>query len=333
MQAKYLKSAQEICVNHERQGEVAQLVAEVLELQVDPSPSVRKSLLDLCDAVLQIKVTVTILQLVLSCTLHFLRDTTSNTVKRAIVSAFPAYRAAVAVIIDRNEDNNGELLNLWEIATAVKDEVAQLSGSTTTGVRLSAGKFLEQAILLLTADALPKVPGLSTRLRKVPIQGDILSRSGLNQQADALVGILLGLIKRIGTENANTSAAIWIRTCKTLINQRPQFIGRLLPQLLGLTSYVSTLEKVRTCFSFFLFFPFFFFLFFRDRLIDSLRKLTYLIEYCGQENTVRSAVVDSLVAVLNSEHSLAIAWKARVQETLTIFGSDLEIFPEKERQR
>jgi hypothetical protein len=244
VQAKYLKSVQEICVNHERQGEVAQLVAEVLELQVETSPSVRKSLLDLCDAVVQIRATATILQLVLSCTLHFLRDTTSNTVKRAIVSAYPAYRAALVIVTDDGEEEKTELTKLWEIATAVKNEVVGLSDSTTTGVRLSAGKFLEQAILLLTAEELPRISGLGVQPKRIPTQGDVISKSGLIDEADVLLGKLLSLIKMIGTENMNTSATMWIRTCMTLIQQRPQFLGRILSQILGLTSYVCTLEKV-----------------------------------------------------------------------------------------
>ncbi len=69
----------------------------------------------------------------------------------------------------------GQLRVLWEAAQGLKAAVVSMAAlHKNDGVRLNAAKFIEQAALLLTAEAMPAVRGIS--------QGPIQLQSG-NQVA------------------------------------------------------------------------------------------------------------------------------------------------------
>lgn len=239
LQVNLLKSLQEIVIKKEP-SLIPTFLPEVLELQVDPAPAVRRQVLDLFDAAVQARPDASLLEQGLRCITYLLQDSVPATVKRAVVSSYPTYRAALAYVVAHGSGAAGVqgLAELWQTATGVRSAITTLATASTTnsGVKLSASKFIEQGVMLHTADVVPAVAGILPAPQPFPANNPVVSKAALVKDGEQLLGSLAVMLKNTADQEETGPLAIaCIRTGMTIIQQRPQFIGRVLPLLLPLT--------------------------------------------------------------------------------------------------
>jgi len=242
LQVNRLKGLHEIVVKKDP-SLIPTFLPEVLELQVDPSPVVRRQVLDFFDGAVQTAPDAIALSLGLQCISHLLQDSVSATVKRAVVSAYPTYRAVLAIIVAQgstawtDEAVQQQMQTLWQAAGSVKTAIVSLATTpeTSSGIKLSACKFVEQGIMLHTADSLPAVTGLLAAPRQFPTDNPIITKAVMLRDGEKLLATLVAILKRTAEqEDTGTVAITVIRSSINIIQHRPQFIGRVLPLLLNL---------------------------------------------------------------------------------------------------
>jgi hypothetical protein len=178
----------------------------------------------------------------LRCLAGLLGDAVAAVAKRAVLSSYPAYRSALALAAVRGMDPHpaSELTQLWQAAQALKDGVIALAAAAggNAGVRLAAVRHLEQTIMLLTADAIPAVPGILERPWALPAGNAVVSKAALVREAERALAQLLGILSAaVGGEAVVGAVALTcIKAATSVALQRPQFMGRLVPQLLALAN-------------------------------------------------------------------------------------------------
>lgn len=298
-------------------------IPEVLELQVDPSPLVRRTLLEFFDAAMQTAPIVATLTSGMQCIQILLQDPVAATVKRAVISAYPTFRASLALTlvqgspssaaIAAGSEDESALKEMWETGLALKESVVSLALEPTSNssVKLSACKFIEQAAMLLTADIVPAVPALLPAPRAFPSDNTIVSKSDLVRTGEALVGALNILLKAATNTDgqqdiAGPLAITCIRAAMNLVQQRPQFLGRLLPTLLALSKNSSFALQ-------------------QKEPADGGEEPSAAA--AGTPPVPSPAVVSALKAALlaawNSTHAMAKAWKNKVGDALKALGETL----------
>lgn len=247
LQVNKLKSLQELVIKKDP-SLIVDFLPEVMALQAEPSTPVRKALLDFYDAAMVVSPRPDVLKNGLECISNFLHDSVQSTVKRAVVSAYPTYRAVLTLLaIQGLSESPPESQRLWELATAMKDNIKGLvvQANANTGVRMSGCKYIEQSILLLTADQVPAVPGLSETPKPMPMNLGMISKALLMREGEALVSVVASNVKSVsGGDMAAAVASTWIRTATTIIQQRPLFFGRILPPLLASATALSKIPEV-----------------------------------------------------------------------------------------
>lgn len=141
----------------------------------------------------------------------------------------------------RTEDAQS-LKSLWSSAEAVKLSVVQAVSSpdSNSSARVAAVKFVEQCCLLLTADKLPAVTGLLDVPSPHPGDNQVVTRANMARDSEQLAATLVGLLKlEPGSEVSVPLAIVCIKAARTIAQQRPQFLGRLMPAIISLASKVS----------------------------------------------------------------------------------------------
>jgi hypothetical protein len=206
-------------------------------LQVDPAPAVKRFLAEFIDAAAKASPTPGVLQHSLACTCQLLRDEAAGTAKRALQSCYALFRTAYTLVAVRGASSDAQeaaaLRGLWQGAQALRSAVEALAVAPgNDGVRTGAVKFLEQAVLLLTAERVPAVAGVSEAAMQLPSANVVLSRAALARDAEAALAQLVALLKQSGL--AGTLAVAAVRAGTGIAQQRPQFVGRLMPSLLAL---------------------------------------------------------------------------------------------------
>lgn len=127
-------------------------------------------------------------------------------------------------------------------AAELKGAAAALAGAAGAheGVRQGALRFLEQAALLLTADVVPAVAGVAPAPCPTPAANAVTGgRTAVVREAEALLSQVAALVKqRAGEPGAVPSGVVAaaVRSAGGVVQQRPQFLGRLLPPLLSLAN-------------------------------------------------------------------------------------------------
>ncbi len=316
-----LKSLQEVVVKRDP-SLIPTFIPEILELQVDPSPLVRRTLLDFFDAAMQAAPTAATITSGMQCIQSLLQDSVAATVKRAVISAYPTFRAALAITLIQGSPSNGRaapgtqdedsIKQMWTTGLTLKDSVVSLAIEPTSNsaVKLSACKFIEQAAMLLTAEIVPAVPAVLPAPRPFPSDNIIVSKADLVRAGEALVGALNTLLKAATTatvggqqEIAGPLAITCIRAAMNLVQQRPQFFGKILPTLLALS-----------------------------------KNSSFAPQKSGEGGAagvsspaVVAALKAALLAAWNSTHAMAKAWKNKVGDALTTLGEALPEEPKATR--
>jgi hypothetical protein len=219
----------------------ASTLALPLCLQVDPSPAVKRYLADFIDAALAASPCPPVLQPSLQGLQGLLADGVAATAKRALQSCYPAFRTAYTLVALRGAEAGAAdaLRSLWAAAQALKLAVAGVAAAPggNDAVRMAAAKFLEQAVLLLTAEMVPAVAGVSAAPAPLPPGNAVTDKAALVRDAQALLAQLVALLKqRVGEQVSGPVAATAVRAAGGIALQRPQFLGRLLPPLLALAN-------------------------------------------------------------------------------------------------
>jgi symplekin len=325
---KLLKSLQEIVVKRDA-SLIPTFIPEILELQVDPSPLVRRTLLDFFDAAMQIAPSVATLTSGMQCIQTLLQDSVAAAVKRAVISAYPTFRASLALTLVQGSSSNAAaastspggggtedetaIKQMWETGLALKDSVVSLAVEPTSNssVKLSACKFIEQAAMLLTADIVPAVPAVLPAPRAFPSDNTIVSKSDLVRTGEALVGALNTLLKAAtntdgGQDIAGPLAITCIRAAMNLVQQRPHFLGKLLPTLLALSKNSSFVPQ-------------------QKEPADGGEEASVPAAATTPLSSpaVVSALKAALLAAWNSTHAMAKAWKIKVGDALKALGETL----------
>lgn len=218
--------------------------------QVDPSPAVRRFLADFIDAAAAANPAPAVLAAGLAALAGMVGGGGGGGAagaKRALQSAYPLFRAAYTLAALRGAEGSGAdtaaleaLQGMWAAAQGLKAAVAALAALPGGGdaLRQAALRFVEQAALLLTADVVPAVAGVSTAPQPVPQHNAVTGgRAALVREAEALLGQLTALLKqRVGNGVSPAVAAAAVGGAGSIAQQRPQFMGRLLPPLLALAN-------------------------------------------------------------------------------------------------
>ena len=218
--------------------------------QVDPSPAVRRFLADFIDAAAAANPAPAVLAAGLSAITGMVGGGGGGGAagaKRALQSAYPLFRAAYTLAALRGAEGSGAdadaldaLRGVWEAAQGLKSAVAALAAlpGSSDALRQAALRFVEQTALLLTADVVPAVAGVSSAPQPVPQHNTVTGgRAALVREAEALLGQLTTLLKqRVGDGVSAGVAAAAVRGAGSFAQQRPQFMGRLLPPLLALAN-------------------------------------------------------------------------------------------------
>lgn len=216
-------------------------------MQVDPAQAVRRFLPEMIDGAVSANPSPAVLTPALGCLRGLVGDSAAATARRALQSAYPAFRASYALVALRGgapgltAEEADALRALWAAATALKLAAAQLVGGgeaqqpASDAVRQAAGRFLEQAVLLLTAEVVPAVAGVSEGPQPVPAANAVAGRAAAVRDAEAALAQLVVLLRRqLGQHLSPALALTAVRSAAGIAQQRPHFAGRLLPPLLAL---------------------------------------------------------------------------------------------------
>lgn len=142
-----------------------EFLPELALLQSEPSVAVRRALVELLGAAVPLVPTAAALAPALNALHGLLDDAFPGVAKRAALAAIGAFRAALARVAADGRaplgpQQRGAAVALWEAAHSLKARLALLGTQAgPDGVRLAAIKFLETAVLLLSADLPPPAPG------------------------------------------------------------------------------------------------------------------------------------------------------------------------------
>ena len=183
------------------------------------------------------------------------------------------------------------LAALWDAAQELKAGVATVAahGGGNEGVRQAAAKFLEQTVMLLTAETVPAVVGVSSMAQPLPPGNHLVSKSVLVKAAEQMLGQVVALVKASDTPPALLAAVV--RSAGGIAQHRSQFLGRLMPPLLALASSLAQpgVGEERNGAH-------------RDSVVATLRA--------------------SLSAVQHSQDPMARAWHKRVSDAVAGLGGD-----------
>lgn len=166
-----------------------EFVPNLLELQVEPAPGVRKWLAGFCE---QLAVPhVRFLPQALACVQALARDSQHVVAKRAVQAASALYRKALLYTVREGPHRAGEVGPIWAAANALKsDVVGILKAHGNDGVRLHAAKFVEGLVMMLSADGSDSASS-EFSASSLPPHHPFLSVQQVEAEAGSLLGELL----------------------------------------------------------------------------------------------------------------------------------------------
>lgn len=282
MQPKLLKSLQEVVI-HRDPGLIDTFLPKVLEFQVDKSAAVRKGVLDFCDASLDVVVSVTNLLHGAECILFLLEDDNVSVLKRCIRSLLLIFQCTLAISAAEAGYSVDEGETLWKIVQDAVRKIENLikDSSTSTGVKLSASKFLEQAILLATGDRVPCTPPVLERPGILPVKDSIVTKQDALKIGNEMLATIVLVLKDLKNSETHGPLTIsCIRSSSQILQLKPQFAGKLVPILLSFSQ----------------------------------------IQLYQDDEKVSSALGECLGAFGSSENRLAAPWRKKISDALVTLG-------------
>lgn len=216
---------------------VSDFLPKVLELQADASPVVKRGVLDFCDTALPILQSQESILAIARTILFLMKDTGPATVKKCIGSLFPAAKFAVLSrqrcgrTEGAQETQSEELWgSLMQCFRAVQEFALQ--DDINTGIRLSALKFMERVVILLTG---AELHGQAEGKEQDGASAQVLDPA-YSQVANEIINTLVKVLRSVkGSAGANNPLAItMIRSVSGILHARPQFAGRLVPILIAM---------------------------------------------------------------------------------------------------
>ena len=220
---------------------ISSFLPEMLEFQADRSPVVRRYLLDFLSAVIENVPTISTVLDGIRCVRSLLNDEGAATVKRALACAYHAFRASlVLVAIEENKDSE-QLTDLWKEALELKSTAASIlmASDSAEGLKIASCRFVEQSAMLLTADLVPQLHKLTSAPMPFPSGNMVVAKADLMREGEGLIANIASFIKSAMEKEGNEELSLQVvcavvRAASVIIQQRPQFAGRLLPQLLSI---------------------------------------------------------------------------------------------------
>ena len=284
-------------------------------VQVDPSPVVKRFLAEFVDAAAATSPHPVVLQHSLACLRGLLADGVVATAKRALQSCYPTFRTAYTLVAlhggtsDREAEE--QLRTLWGEAQALKAAVAATAAASgNDAVRMAAAKFLEQVVLLLTAELVPAVAQVSAAAAPLAAGNAVTSKVALVRDAEVALVQLVALLKQgawVGQKKGGgISCPLTITAIKAaagIAQQRPQFMGRLLPPLLALANSYALAPVGDAAVAV-------------DGQADGSAPAAAANGTQSQAAALRSA----LVALARSTHPTAQPWKKKIGAALEALG-------------
>lgn len=289
-QVDLLKGLKELVVN-KQPDLIPTFLPEILELQVDPSPQVKRFLLEFLVAAIDVAPKASILIAGLQCIGLLLNEQGIPTVKRALSSAYPIFRASFVLVAVNGTQHSEELIELWQGALGLKNAIVSIfkASDGSEVIKLSCCRFIEQAAMLLSADVVPKLSGISSSPIVFPGENKIASRASIIQEGEGLIVTLSALIKDALIDDADkvsgevTAAAL--KSVTLILHQRPTFSGRILPLLLNLA---------------------------KSEKFKSLDKNEHL----------RKILVSGLQVASKSTHPMMMPWRKKLEAALSAMGEN-----------
>ena len=215
--AGILKSLAEVAIRRKAVLDEQNLLESVLETRADPSPNVRKAILDFWDTCLAEISDLRVDQVRggANAVVALLADDNVAVVKRAITSLLSILRWHFA------RDSEGELSDVVLNGLKKIEQLCQ-DDASATGIKLGASKALEQAITSPTKQ---------------------------NAHQKALNGMLMCFIKLMkkvkAAEVTGPLAVSCIRSCRSILQSRPQFAGKLVPVMLSF-GHIAAYKNAKT---------------------------------------------------------------------------------------
>lgn len=168
-----LQSLKELIFNKDPQL-LQVFLPELVVLQTDPAHSIRKFLPEFLEACPPAALPPASLALVLQCLQSLLQDSFQAVVKAAVLASSTLFRTALAVVAAQGQTQQGAqaVSGLWQAASSLRNSICSYaSDHKVPGVRLNATKFLEQIVLLFTADTVPALMPGAKGMRQQTMQG------------------------------------------------------------------------------------------------------------------------------------------------------------------
>ncbi|CAL8471131.1 g10673 [Coccomyxa elongata] len=280
-----LKGLAELIV-HKQPSLLSEFLPEVTLLQTEPAVPVRKQLVELLEAAVRAQPSLAALTAVLGTLRQLLDDSSPAVVRRSLAACSIAFRPghSAALALGKGPSVPPDVAAVWEACVAIRQKVSQLVAEPVSdGVRLTAIKFMEFVIMLLTAESAPKGPlALANHALLNPAQ--------VARDAEALLLQLLAMVKQSALVTLPGSVAIVVvKAVGSIAAQRPQYLGRVLPTLLSAASASSANDAAD--------------------------------EQNGVVASVDRAVRDGLMSVLRCKAPQALPWQRKIVAALYALGA------------
>ncbi len=152
-----------------------EFVPEIVELQTEPK-QVQAYMVELLESLVKTRAHVSVIFQTLGCMRSLLSDdTVANVRKAAIMASVTVFRAAFGVVSQSGTAGPfPQITDMWRTAVDLKADIQSLMSSQTAtdSVRHMAMKFVEQCVMISSAEELPYLaPGSniqSLRLTRIP---------------------------------------------------------------------------------------------------------------------------------------------------------------------
>lgn len=296
-----LQSLKELILNKDIQL-LQVFLPELVVLQADSAPAVRKFLPEFLDACPPAALQAASLPLVLQCLQGLLQDSVPAVVKAAVMASSSLFRTALAVVAGQGQNQQGALdvTSLWQNASSLRNSICSFAGNhKVPGVRLNATKFMEQVVLTFTAENIPVLSPGAKHMRQQPTQSlhGILTPATLMREAETHLGQLVNMLRAPSIATLPGAVAIVaVKAAGSIAQQRPFFMNKVLPVLIALGSAQEAGPSTG-----------------------------------GVQKSVKTGVANALLAMLKCTAAEAAPWRRKIVDALKALGAGTQAEAEMRR--